>query len=70
MHQRALYHHFGEIPEAQLGAYVSTHAKNDDCAVEMKAIEQSVDVLQLAHFESHHGRIKSDDIKSPSDSDA
>jgi hypothetical protein len=45
----ALSHHFNQITEAELEAQVPPDAQNDDLAVEVAALEQSVDTQEPSH---------------------
>src|SRR5580658_995298 len=47
--QAAFGHHLHQVSQAQLEAKIPAHAQDDDLAVKVAALEQSLDAHQLAH---------------------
>src|SRR4051812_2462726 len=48
--QAAFGHHLDKIAQTELVAQIPTYAKDDDFAVEMTAVEQPLQIFQLAHW--------------------
>jgi len=46
---RSLGHHFSEVSKAELVTQVPTHTKDNNFAIKVAPVEQSVDVFQLTH---------------------
>src|SRR5580658_1326430 len=47
--QAAFGHHLHQVSQAQLEAKIPAHAQDDDLAVKVATLEQSLDAHQLAH---------------------
>ncbi|SIT47998.1 hypothetical protein BN2475_880001 [Paraburkholderia ribeironis] len=50
MQENALGHHFSEVPKAELVTRVPERTQDNNFAIEVAPVEQSVNVFQLTHW--------------------